>query len=626
VNSVRPGREQRQRPQPCAAGVPGCHLCRQIAGCDVPHQPNCEPMAYLVLARKWRPQYFTDLIGQEHVSQTLTNAIRSGRIHHAFLFTGARGVGKTSAARILAKALNCEEALSDQPCGTCSSCLEITAGNDLDVLEIDGASNTGVDDIRELRENIRYLPSRSRFKIFIIDEVHMLSTNAFNALLKTLEEPPEHAKFIFATTEPHKIPITILSRCQRFDFRKIPLARVAKRLREISDAEDLTISDRSLSLVARQGEGSMRDALSTLDQVIAFSGDEVEDGAVQTLLGMVDRRLLLDTVEAVLQRDSRRALDSVHRVDQLGLALRQFTRDLLEMFRGMVICKVVDEPAEMLDLVGDELKELKTLSEEASLEDLQRIVTLLMKTQSELVHSIYPLLTLEMSLVRLATLAPSQELGKLISHIERLEQRLGSAPQAGAQSTRPMPKTQSAPQQPTPEGHQYSGPEGHQYPAPQEHQYPAPEIPPPKKSEAPVAVSTDSKGWLGLVEQVKQSRPMLGSVLEHGRLLKLEPPILEIGYAKESFMISQLQEREISQDLEVLATDYFGQSVKLRVTPIDVEQQNTPPSLVEDRKAKETDRMRRLREDAMGHPALKSVQAIFDGKIKKVIPIDKGFV
>ncbi len=575
-------------------------------------------MAYLVLARKWRPQIFTDLIGQEHVSQTLANAIRSGRIHHAFLFTGARGVGKTSAARILAKALNCEEGLSDQPCGTCSSCTEITAGQGLDVLEIDGASNTGVDDIRELRENIRYLPSRSRFKIFIIDEVHMLSTNAFNALLKTLEEPPEHAKFIFATTEPHKIPITILSRCQRFDFRKIPLTRVADRLREISDAENLTISDRSLGLIARQGEGSMRDALSTLDQVIAFSGDEVEDDAVQTLLGMVDRRLLLDTVEAVLQRDSRRALDSVHRVDQLGLALRQFTKDLLEMFRGMVICKVVEDPAEMLDLVGDELKELKTLSEEASLEDLQRIVTLLMKTQSELVHSSFPLLTLEMSLVRLATLAPSQDLGKLISHIERLEKRLDAAPLPTTKRTSPQPKAQSAPQRPTPEAHQH--------PAPEEHQYPGTEAPPPKKAEAPVAVATDNKGWQGLVEQVKQSRPMLGSVLEHGRLLKLEPPVLEVGYAKESFMISQLQEKEISQDLETLATDYFGQPVKLRVIPIDLKQQDTPPSLVEDRKAKETDRMRRLREDAMEHPDLKSVQDIFDGTIKKVIPIDKGFV
>ena len=571
-------------------------------------------MAYLVLARKWRPQNFTDLIGQEHVSQTLANAIRSGRIHHAFLFTGARGVGKTSAARILAKALNCDEGLSDQPCGICSSCTEITAGQGLDVIEIDGASNTGVDDVRELRENIRYLPNRSRFKIFIIDEVHMLSTNAFNALLKTLEEPPEHAKFIFATTEPHKIPITILSRCQRFDFRKIPLARVASRMREISDAEQLTISDHSLSLVARQGEGSMRDALSTLDQVIAFSGEQVDDEAVQTLLGMVDRRLLLDTVEAVLQRDSRRALDAVRRVDQLGLSLRRFTQDLLEMFRGMVICKVVEDPAEMLDLVGEELKELKSLAEEVSLDDLQRIVTLLMKTQTELVNSSFPLLTLEMSLVRLATLAPTQDLAKLISHIESLEKRLGSTP---------LPKAQHPAQRPTSSSTQSASPAP--APAPTTPS-PSPD-PPPKKPEAPVATSTESKGWQGLVEQVKQSRPMLGSVLEHGRLLKLELPVVEVGYAKGSFMISQLQEQDISQDLEVLTTEYFGQPVKLRILAVDIEQQSAaPPSLVEEREAKETDRMRRLREDAMEHPALKSVQDIFKGEIKKVIPIDKGFV
>lgn len=571
-------------------------------------------MAYLVLARKWRPQNFTDLIGQEHVSQTLANAIRSGRIHHAFLFTGARGVGKTSAARILAKALNCDEGLSDQPCGICSSCTEITAGQGLDVIEVDGASNTGVDDVRELRENIRYLPNRSRYKIFIIDEVHMLSTNAFNALLKTLEEPPEHAKFIFATTEPHKIPITILSRCQRFDFRKIPLARVASRMREISDAEQLTISDRSLSLVARQGEGSMRDALSTLDQVIAFSGEQVDDEAVQTLLGMVDRRLLLDTVEAVLQRDSRRALDAVRRVDQLGLALRRFTQDLLEMFRGMVICKVVEDPAEMLDLVGEELKELKALAEEASLDDLQRIMTLLMKTQTELVNSSFPLLTLEMSLVRLATLAPTQDLAKLISHIESLEKRL---------ATTPLPKTQHPAQRPTSSSTPSARPAPASAPTTP---IPSPD-PPPKKPEAPVATSTESKGWQGLVEQVKQSRPMLGSVLEHGRLLKLELPVIEVGYTKGSFMISQLQEQDISQDLELLTTEYFGQPVKLRVLAVDIEQQSAaPPSLVEERETKETDRMRRLREDAMEHPALKSVQDIFKGEIKKVIPIDKGFV
>src|SRR5512139_96119 len=392
-------------------------------------------MAYLVLARKWRPQTFADLIGQEHVGRTLANAIRSGRIHHAFLFTGARGVGKTSAARILAKALNCEAGLSDTPCGTCGSCLEITAGQGLDVIEIDGASNTGVDDVRELRDNIRYLPSRSRYKIFIIDEVHMLSTSAFNALLKTLEEPPPHAKFIFATTEPHKIPVTILSRCQRFDFRKIPLGRVAGKLREIATAEGLTISDHSLALIARHGEGSMRDALSTLDQVIAFCGETVVDDDVQTLLGMIDRRLLFDAVEAIVQRDPRRALEAAQRCDQLGVALRQVAQELVETFRSLVICKVVPEPAGMLDLVGDELQELQALAAPASLEELQRIVTLLLRLQGELAGSPYPLLTLEMALVRLANLPPMEDLGKLLGRLESLERRLaggGALPVAAA--------------------------------------------------------------------------------------------------------------------------------------------------------------------------------------------------
>ncbi|MCK5783527.1 MAG: DNA polymerase III subunit gamma/tau, partial [Desulfobacterales bacterium] len=242
-------------------------------------------MSYLVLARKWRPQLFDDLVGQEHVSQTLKNAITADRVHHAFLFTGARGVGKTSAARIFAKALNCQEGSTTQPCGVCPSCVEITDSRGIDVLEIDGASNTGVDDIRELRENIRYLPSQSRYKIFIIDEVHMLSINAFNALLKTLEEPPEHAKFIFATTEPHKIPITILSRCQRFDFKKIGMAPLQARLQYIADQEKIEITASGLAIIARSSGGSMRDALSTFDQVIAFCGDTINDDELQGLLG-----------------------------------------------------------------------------------------------------------------------------------------------------------------------------------------------------------------------------------------------------------------------------------------------------------------------------------------------------
>jgi DNA polymerase-3 subunit gamma/tau len=559
-------------------------------------------MAYLVLARKWRPQNFADLVCQEHVSRTLANAIRTGRIHHAFLFTGARGVGKTSAARILAKALNCEVGLSDTPCGTCTSCIEIAAGQGLDVIEIDGASNTGVDDVRELRDNIRYLPSRSRYKIFIIDEVHMLSTSAFNALLKTLEEPPPHAKFIFATTEPHKIPVTILSRCQRFDFRKIALGRVAIKLREIADAEQLTISDRSLALIARHGEGSMRDALSTLDQVIAFCGDRVGDEDVQALLGMVDRRLLFDAVAAILQRDPRRALDATQRFDQLGVALRQVGQELIEVFRALVVCKVVPEPAEMIDMVGDELQEMQTLAAIASLEDLQRIVTLLLKLQVELAGSPYPLLTLEMAMVRLASLPPLEDLSKLLGRFEQLERRLATgAPLAApaAAAARPGPPLAAPP--PTTER-------------------------PPKKADPPAVLRPRARGWEGLVEEVKQNRPMAGSVLEHGRPLRLEPPTLEVGYPEGSFHLAHFQDAANRQAVEAIARLYFDHPVTLRVVALQTEQQDLPPSLVEARQAEESDRQRRLRENALNHPALKAVQDIFGGEVKTVIPIDKGFV
>ncbi len=560
-------------------------------------------MAYLVLARKWRPQNFVDLIGQEHVGRTLANAIRSGRIHHAFLFTGARGVGKTSAARILAKALNCEAGLSDTPCGTCGSCLEITAGQGLDVIEIDGASNTGVDDVRELRDNIRYLPSRSRYKIFIIDEVHMLSTSAFNALLKTLEEPPPHAKFIFATTEPHKIPVTILSRCQRFDFRKIPLVRVAAKLRDIAAAEGLTVADRSLALIARHGEGSMRDALSTLDQVIAFCGEQIDDDDVQALLGMVDRRLLLDAVESIVQRDPRRALDTARRFDQLGVALRQVAQELVEAFRALVICKIVPEPAELLDMVGDELHELQALSAGASLEELQRMVTLLLKLQTELAGSPYPLLTLEMALVRLANLPPMEDLAKLIGRLESLEKRLAS----GVALPTARPAASPPPRSVTPPP-------------------PAGE-PPPKKSEPPADPPPRARGWEGLVEQVKKSRPMVGSILEHGRPLRLEPPALEVGYPEGSFHLSHFQDADNRQAVEAVARLYFDHPVILRVVPLAADRQDQlPPSLVEERHALVSDRQRRLREDALNHPALKAVQEIFGGEVKTVIPIDKGFV
>lgn len=562
-------------------------------------------MSYLVLARKWRPQSFADLVGQDHVGQTLENAIRTGRIHHAFLFTGARGVGKTSAARIFAKALNCEEGLSVTPCDACASCKEIAAGQGVDVFEIDGASNTGVDDIRELRENIRYLPSRSRYKIFIIDEVHMLSINAFNALLKTLEEPPAHAKFIFATTEPHKIPTTILSRCQRFDFRKIALPKMLEKLRSIVDAEGVQMSDRSLTLVARRGEGSMRDALSTLDQVVAFCGDQVLDEDVQGLLGMVDRRLLQETAEALIGRDSRQLLEIVRRVDDLGHSFRQFAQELVELIRALVICRVVKEPAEVLDVTGDELAALQQLAEQATLEDHQRILAALVRTEAELANSPLPMLTLEMALVRLAQLPPSLDVATLLQKLDQLEKRLA----AGLPSAVPPPASAPAPPHSEP---------------PLERR----REPPAKKPEAPAAPPAGNRDWPGLVEFVRaQRRPMLASVLDQASLISLQLPTVEIGLVKKSFALAQLEDRENLEQLEAFAGQHFGQAVKIVVCGLEPDQAATaPPSLQKTRQEQESDRKRRLREDALNHPVVKSAQEIFAATVQDVRPIDKGFV
>src|SRR5690242_7751839 len=254
-------------------------------------------MGYLVLARKWRPQTFHDMTGQEHVVRTIANAIKADRVAHAYLFCGPRGVGKTTAARLLAKALNCEKGPTADPCGVCQACTEIAAGTSVDVAEIDDASNNGVENVREIRENAKYQPQRDRHKIYIIDEVHMLSSAAFNALLKTLEEPPGHVKFIFATTEPHKLPDTILSRCQRHNFRRIPAKRMLERLQEICKAEGAALSDRSLSMVVRQAEGGMRDALSLLDQILSACGPSATDEEVAEAIGAIDRLVVQEFVE-----------------------------------------------------------------------------------------------------------------------------------------------------------------------------------------------------------------------------------------------------------------------------------------------------------------------------------------
>ena len=330
---------------------------------------------YLVLARKWRPQTFDDVVGQEHVTRTLQNALRSGRISHAFLFIGSRGIGKTTSARILAKALNCvtAEGPTPTPCGTCSNCVSIASGNHIDVIEIDGASNNSVDDVRQIRENVRMVPSQSRYKIYVIDEVHQLSTPAFNALLKTLEEPPPHAVFILATTEAHKIPATIISRCQRYDFRRVPLGEIGALLRKILDSEGIKCSDEALHAIARAADGGIRDAESILDQLVSYCDGEITFQDVFDVLGLVDWRMMHEMCAALDQKDVAKLLHIVEDVVVSGKDLSQFVQEILRYFRNLLVCKA-SASRDLLALPEEEIAEMEKWANAFTLTDLIRFV------------------------------------------------------------------------------------------------------------------------------------------------------------------------------------------------------------------------------------------------------------
>ena len=384
-------------------------------------------MSYTVLARKYRPQTFADQVGQEHVTRTLSNAIVSGRIAHAFLFTGVRGVGKTTSARLLAKALNCESGPTPTPCNTCDACKQITAGVDLDVLEIDGASNNGVDDVRRLQESLPYRPARDRFKVVIVDEVHMLSTGAFNAFLKTLEEPPAHVKFIFATTEAHKVPVTIRSRCQHYSFRLIPQNVIADRVAYILSAEGIEADAQAIAIVAREAAGSMRDALTLLDQVIAFSGERLLGNEVAQKLGLADREQLFRIAEAVLSGDAKLALEVVDAVASQGLDFGHFTRQWLDLSRDMVVLRVAAEKRELIELPEAERARAAATAQAHSLLELERMFAGIAKLVDEVAKSSSPRLMLEMGAVRLATRPAMRDLSELLARLGQLESAASTA-------------------------------------------------------------------------------------------------------------------------------------------------------------------------------------------------------
>jgi DNA polymerase-3 subunit gamma/tau len=392
-------------------------------------------MSYLVLARKYRPQKFEDLLGQEHVARTLTNAINMGRVHHAFLFTGARGIGKTSAARILARALCCAQGPTATPCGTCAICQSISSGQSVDIQEIDGASNTGVDDVRALREGVRYLPAEARKKVYIIDEVHMLSTSAFNALLKTLEEPPEHVVFIFATTEVHKIPATIMSRCQRYDFKLLPSKVLAEHLTRILTNEKIACEPDAVRLVAREAAGSVRDGLSLLDQVVAYVGQEtLTREKVAEVLGVADRRLLYQLADKVLARDVAATLRLVADAVDRGVDLMQMARALLGFLHDIEILAAVPDADDLIDATAEEAAETKALAGKAGKGLAISLFDRWARAVEDAARSQTPRLVLEMALVDLCNAEPMLPLGDLLDRLEKLEGRLAGT---GALPARP---------------------------------------------------------------------------------------------------------------------------------------------------------------------------------------------
>jgi len=492
-------------------------------------------MKYQVIARKFRPQVFEDVVGQKPIVQTLQNAIQMDRIGHAYLFSGPRGVGKTTTARILAKGLNCEKGPTITPCNTCPSCVEISSGKSIDVFEIDAASNTGVDNIRELRESAKYAAARSRYKIFIIDEVHMLSTSAFNALLKILEEPPPHVVFIMATTERHKLPATILSRCQQFIFRTISAAEIQAHLRQIADREGVKIDDRALAYIVKASEGSMRDAQSLLDQIISFSGQEVVDEDVRDVLGFIPSEILDRTLEALADRDAKTLLENVGIVVDQGLNIQQYVREFIGRVRDLLMLKLGLE--EKILASPEEKRALTTRSASFSDQDLIRFFDVLLRLETELRQTSQPRFHLEVGFIKLAK----------IGHVRDIEEVL-----------REVRSGRSEPPRRTPQNEPPREPRREERPQPAAVAPPKPQTPTPQKTP-PGTSSTFSERFTHRVEEQSATTAVY---VQKAERIERDGDSVQIVMTNPS-QLSMLQSKEHKSVLDSVATELVGKPVSV---------------------------------------------------------------
>lgn len=540
-------------------------------------------MSYLVLARKYRPQTFSEVVGQVPVVKTLQNSLLRNRIAHAILFSGVRGVGKTTLARIMAKAINCESENEEKPCNTCKSCLEITNGQSLDLHEIDGASNRGIQEIRELKERIRFLPTSAKYKIIIIDEVHMLTTEAFNALLKTLEEPPKHVYFMFATTELHKIPITILSRCQRYELKRVSATELTNHFNAIAEQEKISIAPEALAVIVREAEGSVRDGFSLLDQMFSYGDDTISHNDVTQVLGLTDRNVLLNITRALLAADHTTAIKTLDEAFEYGIDLKRFTADLLECFRTLVLVKM-GNCQELIELPAEEISYFNEIAEKFTFETVHLKLTLLMQATEELRHTTQPRLALETAFFKIIEAGNVTPVTEILAQMDSIITALPAhqAPASGDSDVKKKLKTETAPvSQPTvekPPSVQEEPPIPDEVPPPQGEYYNQSsdevaeasetrgedEITPHKPDLAPHPKTKDvRRDWDEFTDYVKERKVWMAKDLQLADLAREKDGELQLHY-NDPTVCSLLRAKENRRLLTEFVLDFFQKDLSVR--------------------------------------------------------------